>query len=98
MAGALLYHVLVLGLLAQRLATGEYITPSSLLLFGAIGVILLVIGVRNVWAVRLAGREGLQSWVYEEWLGVRRWRWVFLVALPVTAALLGLSGFFLTWG
>lgn len=98
MAGALLLHLIAIGWLIRQLGTVGNITTTGLLLVGVIGVLVLVIGVRNVWAVRLAGREGHQSWVYEEWLAVRSWRWVFLVALPVTLGLVGLSAFILTWG
>lgn len=98
MAGAILFILIAVGIIVRRIVTSGYVTTTDFLLFGVIGVVFLSIGLRNVWAVRTAGREGRQSWVYEEWMETRRWMWVLTGAILVTAMLFGLSVLLLTWG
>lgn len=75
MTSALLYILIAIGGIVSYLITAGLITETGFLMIGAIGVISLVIAIRNIWAVRRAGGEASQSWVYEEWTAERRWGW-----------------------
>lgn len=72
-------------------------TPE-LLGAGVMGLVFLVLTIRNGWALREATHESRQPRVYEEWTETRRWRWVITGAILVFVSLVLISGVLLEWG
>ena len=70
----------------------------ELLGVGVMGLVFLVLTVRNVWALREATDESHQPPVYQEWTEIRHWRWVIAGGLLVCGLLVLSSGALLEWG
>lgn len=70
----------------------------ELLGIGIMGLVFLVLTIRNGWALREATHESRQPRVYEEWTETRRWRWVITGAVLVFGLLVLISGVLLEWG
>lgn len=58
-------------------------TMTELLGVGVMGLVFLVLTIRNGWALREATHESRQPRVYEEWTETRQWRWVITGAILV---------------
>lgn len=97
MAGASLYFLLSSVVYLVGTSASDLSADSGLLWAGLFVVLFIAIGLRNGGAILVAGRDGPQPWVYEEWREKRRWRWVFAVGILVTGALVGVVALLRGW-